>query len=325
MKAAPRVLLSLLLFLLLNTFVFNMQSSAQLEGADGWIDLRFATSVSPSITSWDPYRLDFFAKANNGNLFWRSWRMEEGYGEWTSLGGNLTSAPDCVAPAQGLIQCTAKGLFDWRMVQTGRWDGTSVTWTEWEQIGGDLASGPTITAQIYPDNLIQWQVFARNDAGSLQGIRDNGDIWGPWVEVPNSEFIGDPDCVYRELADPLKDPDCILRSPQNTMLHNNGCCMVNGNGFFLDIGGELRSSPTITSSREERLDVLGVGPDGTLWHRYKDTRQEDAWSEWGPVDDGQRQIADDPDCASVEVRVIHCIIQDSIGRVHYKTFNVRDF
>jgi len=325
MKAIWRVLLSLLLITSLGFFSINLDSQAQLEGADGWIDLRFATSVSPSITSWDPYRLDFFAKGNGGELWWNYWTMQDGYGTWVSLGGNLTSAPDCVSPADGLIQCTAKGLFDWMMVKKGLFDRGTVVWTEWENVGGDLASAPTITAQVYEDNLVEWQVFARNDNENLQVSRENGNLWGPWNEVENSHFVGDPDCTYRGLGDTLKDPDCILRSPINTMLHNIGCCMQNRGGRFVDIGGELTSNPTITSPNEDRLDVLGAGPDGTLWHRFKDARGDDTWSEWRAIDDGQRAFLSDPDCVSVERRIIHCIIQDSIGRVHYKTFELSDF
>ena len=325
MKTAVRVLLSLFVISSLSLVAINSNSYAQLEGPDGWVDLRFATSVSPSITSWDSYRLDFFAKGNDGQLYWNFWRMEEGYGEWVSLGGNLTSAPDCHSPAQGLIQCTAKGLFDWMMVIKGLWDRGTVVWTDWENVGGDLASGPTITAQVYPDNLVEWQVFARNDDDSLQGIRENGNLWGNWFDVPSSDFVGDPDCAYRGLGDTLKDPDCVLRSSSNSMLHNIGCCMQFSGGRFVDIGGELLSSPTITSSREERLDVLGRGPTGNLWHRFKDDRRDGTWSEWTQVDESGRQFLGDPDCVSVEIRVIHCIIQDSIGRVHYKRFDVQDF
>lgn len=282
-----------------------------------WEDLRMASPSPPSITSWDAFRRDVFVRGFDGALYWKSWDGDT-WSDWTSLGGNLTSAPDCVAPAAGVIYCVARGSFNWMMVKEGLFDHKgSMLWLDWMNVGGDLASAPSIASIIMPNNVIAFKAFARWSDGSLWGINHDGSNWGTWFKLPNSAFQGDPDCLYKGSG----DVDCVLRSEKNTLLHNIGCCLNADGTSFEDLSGTLLSDPTIAAPNQEMLYVVARGIGDALWVIF---RNDKGWSSWREID-ANLALSDAPDCVSIAVGEADCVVLGPLGRVFYKRILINQF
>jgi hypothetical protein len=248
-------------------------------------------------------------------MWWKRWVLEKGWTDWESLGGNLTSAPDCVTPAQGLIHCVARTSFNWLMAIQGVFTNSDITWGEWRNVGGVLDSAPTITALVFRDNLIELRVYARNRDGNLQVFRHNGSLWGnlggDGVEIPNSEFIGEPDCIFR--GGDAVEPDCVVLNESGQVLHNVGCCLDDRGTQWENLDGDFVSGPTIASPDPDRLYVLARGTSNSLWLK---TWLRGAWSEWEEIDSGI-SLNKAPDCNSVEIQKVDCIVAGDLSRSHY--------
>jgi hypothetical protein len=62
-----------------------------------------------------------------------------GWSGWTSLGGNLTSAPTLDSQEDGIVNVFARGTDG--SVQQRAWSGSA--WTDWGSIGGGIVGAPT--------------------------------------------------------------------------------------------------------------------------------------------------------------------------------------
>jgi hypothetical protein len=96
--------------------------------------------------------------------------------------------------ATGVVGCSSVSWgpdrIDLFSVESGElrhrvWDGSA--WTEWESLGGTLASPPAATAWA-PDEL---QVFAIFDDGELWNRFWDGTSWHPWESL-GGELTGSP-------------------------------------------------------------------------------------------------------------------------------------
>ncbi len=310
-----RRLLRVLAVLIVITPVLLMSIESQTAATGHWLDLMMASPVGPSITSWDALRRDVFVKGDDGTLWWKFWNGEQWSG-WTSLGGNLTSAPDCVAPAAGLIQCVARGLFNWMMIKQGIFVAKdTMQWSDWKFVGGELRSAPTIVPIVLPNNIIEYRVYARGKNDNLWGVHYQEGFWREWFEIPGSEFQGDPDCVFKGIG----EVDCALRSKNKTLLHNVGCCLSKEGTRWEDLSGTLNSDPTITAASEDRIDVLVRGQGDLLW---RNTHNGQSWSGWFSVD-SSTLLTDAPDCVSLVEGEADCAILAALSRSFYGKVNLR--
>ena len=102
----------------------------------GWTSFiggRIYPGTAPAIVSWGTGD-DFFVKGMDGALwFWN--------GQWTSLGGGLTSSPGAaLSPQCSVIHCTENVFV--RGNNNGLWEKTAIIypdpahWTDWYNIGG---------------------------------------------------------------------------------------------------------------------------------------------------------------------------------------------
>lgn len=308
-----RVLKIFALIISILSLTLFVTTTAQSE----WEDLRKATPESPSLTTWDPWRLDAFIKGDGGEMWWKRWVMEKGWTDWASLGGNLTSPPDCVSPAAGLIHCVTRTTFNWLMSIKGTFTNADVIWEEWKFVGGVLGGPPTVTAWVFPDNLVELRAYAKHPSGNLQMFRHNGSVWqnaegGEGTEIPNSPFDGEPDCIYR--GGGAVDSDCVVLNESGEVLHNIGCCLDDRGTQWENLGGDFLSGPTIASPDPDRLYVLARGTNNTLWLK---SWLRGEWSEWEEIDPGISLI-EAPDCNSVETGKVDCIIAGELSRSHYR-------
>jgi len=86
--------------------------------------------------------------------------------EWTSLGGSLTSMPAVMLDAEGLLHVFVRGPDRalWHKHQIGGQEPRFVKWSEWQSLGGVLASAPRVPIALNTVNLLEIFVRASDKA-----------------------------------------------------------------------------------------------------------------------------------------------------------------
>merc|ERR1712137_1511818 len=86
--------------------------------------------------------------------------------EWTSLGGSLTSQPAVSLDAEGLLHVFVRGPDRalWHKHQIGGQEPRYVKWSEWQSLGGVLASAPRVPVALNTVNLLEIFVRASDKA-----------------------------------------------------------------------------------------------------------------------------------------------------------------
>ena len=86
--------------------------------------------------------------------------------EWTSLGGSLTSQPAVMLDAEGLLHVFVRGPDRalWHKYQIGGQEPRYVKWSEWQSLGGVLASAPRVPVALNTVNLLEIFVRASDKA-----------------------------------------------------------------------------------------------------------------------------------------------------------------
>jgi hypothetical protein len=111
------------------------------------------------------------------------------WGEWTSLGGIVTSNVAAVMDAEGVTHLFARGVDGslWSMTQKLEDDG-SLTWVAWTKSENSvyLSSSATIVARLNAANLIEVTARGADKAfwHTRQTVNDNrGVVWSPWKSL----------------------------------------------------------------------------------------------------------------------------------------------
>jgi len=126
--------------------------------------------------------------------------------EWTSLGGSLTSQPAVTLDAEGLLHVFVRGPDRalWTKHQIGGQEPRFVKWSEWQSLGGVLASAPRVPVALNTVNLLEIFVRAsdkaywhRSQVASLPPNEREVD-WNEWQSLggvfssgPSSLFNGE--------------------------------------------------------------------------------------------------------------------------------------
>merc|ERR1712226_1829963 len=126
--------------------------------------------------------------------------------EWTSLGGSLTSQPAVSLDAEGLLHVFVRGPDRalWHKHQIGGQEPRYVKWSEWQSLGGVLASAPRVPVALNTVNLLEIFVRASDKAfwhrcqvASLPSYEREVD-WNEWQSLggvfssgPSSVLNGD--------------------------------------------------------------------------------------------------------------------------------------
>lgn len=78
------------------------------QGWSAWEDLGGVLSTSPSVSSWQPNRLDVFAGGSD-NAMYHKWWDGRSWSIWENLGGILTSAPAAISWGPDRIDVFVRG------------------------------------------------------------------------------------------------------------------------------------------------------------------------------------------------------------------------
>ena len=142
-------------------------------------------------------------------------------------------------------------------------------WSEWENIGGELADAPA--AVSWAANRID--VFALGKNKRLWHKVWDGNGWSDWMEDPVGEFSSAP-TVASWGANRL---DGFIRGAGDQVWHK----AWNGSEWsgWESLGGESASAPAAVSWASNRIDVFALGKNNRLWHKVWAVDQWSAWME----------------------------------------------
>jgi hypothetical protein len=168
----------------------------------------------------------------------------------------------------------------------------SAQWSDWENLGGVLTSGPT--AASWGANRLD--VFVRGLDGAMWHKWWNGSSWSDWENLGGA-LTTDPDCVSWS----LNRIDCFVRGVDNALWHK----WWDGSSWsgWENLGGVLTSGPTAASWGANRLDVFVRGLDNAMWHKWWNGS---SWSDWENLGGA---LTTDPDCVSWSLNRIDCFVR----------------
>jgi hypothetical protein len=113
--------------------------------------------------------IHIFAKGADGSLAHKTQYTNNTifeWTEWTSLGGSLTSQPAVMLDSEGLIHVFVRGPDRalWHKHQIGGQEPRYVKWSDWQSLGGVLASAPRVPVALNTVNLLEIFVRASDKA-----------------------------------------------------------------------------------------------------------------------------------------------------------------
>ncbi|HNU80070.1 MAG TPA: sialidase, partial [Bacillota bacterium] len=155
---------------------FTLENIEVAEGTgwSQWEDLGGILTSAPAAASWQPNRLDVFARGQNQALWHVYWNGAR-WSAWEDLGGILTTGPGAVSWGTNRIDVFARGQNQalWHIY----WDG--IRWSAWEDLGGIITSEPA--AASWQANRLD--VFARGQNQSLWHKYWDGIRWSEWEDL----------------------------------------------------------------------------------------------------------------------------------------------
>ena len=189
-------------------------------GGMSWSDWKsagggFTSGPSAASEAEGEHSVGVFARGED-NALWVSWlgyfigdaSSRYVWSDWFSMGGSLTSDPDCLYWAPGEIDCFARGTDNaiWRRVSV-LLNGEA---QPWESLGGNLTSGPS--AVSWGEGRLD--IFARGQDNGLWHKGWDGSSWSNWESL-GGNITSDPDCVSWG----SKRIDCFARGTDNAIWH----------------------------------------------------------------------------------------------------------
>ncbi len=206
----------------------------------------------------------FMMTVHDARAEWDSQPGPADSARWDSLGGELTSSPNCVSWGPKRVDCFAVGAApNYEMLHVG-FDGSK--WAPWDPLGGNLTYEPFCIAPS-PNRL---NCFARMSDGMVWHKWWDGSSWKPspstWDPL-GGETIENPVAVARG-----SKLDVFVRRFDGAMWHKT----FNGTTWdaWESLGGNLWSRPSCVSWGPDRIDciapLLGGITGGLLSHKWWD-------------------------------------------------------
>ena len=231
---------------------------------------------SPGVASWGPNRLDVLWRGNgdDGAIYRRSWDgTTKPPGPWSgvaSLGGETSSSPAVVAPADRRLDLYARGSDN--AVWHRRYDGS--TWSSWSSLGSVTYASPAASARRGTSIV---DVFTRGADNSVYHRYRNGSTWTPgWTSIgaPPGGATSAPAAVSNGTG----KIDVFVRGGDSAVWRRTWTTSWSP---WTSIGGTVSSAPSVTSRGTDRLDVFARGIDGQVSQRTFNGTTWAAWSTLG--------------------------------------------
>lgn len=214
-----------------------------------------------------------FAKGSDNSLMHKTQFINNTqfvWTEWASLGGSLTSQPAVTLDAEGLIHVFVRGPDRalWHKSQVGGQEPRFIKWSDWQSLGGVLASAPRVPVALNTVNLLEIFVRAsdkaywhRTQVASLPPNQREVD-WNDWQSLggvfssgPSSVVNGDGLIeTYGRGAD-----KAIWRKSQYIV---DGVAKWSN---WVSLRGITSTGPAVRVRQDGILDVYSRGVDKQIW------------------------------------------------------------
>merc|ERR1711998_241133 len=192
--------------------------------------------------------------------------------EWTSLGGSLTSQPAVSLDAEGLLHVFVRGPDRalWHKHQIGGQEPRYVKWSEWQSLGGVLASAPRVPVALNTVNLLEIFVRASDKAfwhrcqvASLPSYEREVD-WNEWQSLGGVFSSG---------------PSSVLNGDGLIETYGRGAdkAVWRKNQFLVDgipkwtnwvsLRGITSAGPAVRVRTDGLVDVFSRGVDKQIWYK----------------------------------------------------------
>jgi len=257
-----------------NTLWHKFQADAGSLTYSQWISLgpnKFASNPVAVLSSegfihifaegWDHSLMHKTQYTNNTMFVWT---------DWTSLGGSLTSQPAVMLDAEGLLHVFVRGPDRalWHKYQIGGQEPRYVKWSDWQSLGGVLASAPRVPVALNIVNLLEVFVRASDKAywhrvqvASLP-TADREVDWNDWQSL-GGVFASGPAALINE--DGLVEvygrgaDKAVWRKYQYS---SNGVTLWSN---WMSLRGITSTGPTVRVRSDGLIDVYTRGVDKQLW------------------------------------------------------------
>jgi hypothetical protein len=273
---------------------------SQITANDGWPEFNPWLAIDPPSTSVSiksfvigrnqDGRQEIFGLGTD-NALWQQWQTSPN-GEWSQWRTLRTPAADVSITDKFTVGRNQDGRQEvfalagdgniWQIWQTAPNNG----WSNWRNLGQPVAGIRTsdrISVASNRDSRQELFVMGRDDA-----------LWHTWQIAPNNGWhdwasLGKP--ADRHLTQPVAatnaDGHLEVFAPGDGAFCNRWQLAPNANQWRTEGWNEKpppRVTPPVGLTRlevalnfEDRLEVIGFGDDGALWHAWQ---QAPAWSEW---------------------------------------------
>jgi hypothetical protein len=192
--------------------------------------------------------------------------------EWTSLGGSLTSQPAVMLDAEGLLHVFVRGPDRalWHKHQIGGQEPRYVKWSEWQSLGGVLASAPRVPIALNTVNLLEIFVRASDKAywhrcqvASLPPNEREVD-WNEWQSL-GGVFSSGPSAVVN--GDGLIE---AFGRGADKAIWRKSQYLIDGVpkwSNWVSLRGITSTGPAVRVRNDGLLDVYVRGVDKQIWQK----------------------------------------------------------
>jgi hypothetical protein len=218
-------------------------------------------------------RLDVFARGSDNAL----WHIAEtapggGWSAWTSLGGQLSGAPDVAINTNHTLEVFARGpgnalWHTWQYAPGG-------TWTPWASLDGVITTAPA-AIPYSTGALVVWALGSNNGAYHIWQTAPAG-AWSGWASDGGT---------FTSAIAPSLNEDGRQQAyglGLNNQLYSRWQTVLNGawtDNWALWGGVTLMGDPSVVRDSSGRLHLFALGSDNALWHRRQNV-PNGGWSAW---------------------------------------------
>merc|ERR1712076_333648 len=245
-------------------------------GFSSWVTLGGSFKGGPTVVRSNDGRLEVFGRGAD-NSIWHKYQAEPNspaWTQWMTLGTKtkFRSNPVAILSSEGFIHLFAKGIDNSLMHkhQIGGQEPRSVKWSEWQSLGGVLASAPRVPVALNTVNLLEIFVRASDKAfwhrcqvASLPSYEREVD-WNEWQSLGGVFSSG---------------PSSVLNGDGLIETYGRGAdkAVWRKNQFLVDgipkwtnwvsLRGITSAGPAVRVRTDGLVDVFSRGVDKQIWYK----------------------------------------------------------
>lgn len=232
-------------------------------------------NVAPSGCVNNLANVHVFGRGGDGACWLRSWHSSSGWGDWYSLGGNITGGPDAYSRNSGHVAVVVHSATEPGHIKQLVWSGSWGSWSDlWTSGGGNMTSDPSCCARG-TDNV---HIFARGSDGACWKRSWNATTgWAAWASE-GGNIVGAPDCCSKSASHLY----VAVRSATDAG-HIKGKTWTASGGWggwvdiWTSVGGNMESDPSVVNRGDTKMHVF-ARKGGQVWIRTN--TEGSGWAEW---------------------------------------------